>query len=150
MNKFATKPILVPVDLSDVSDRALQYATEMASSKEQIVALHVAAPYVAIDPALIALIDEEARRAEIEKSVRERFAGSEYRGIRVEVIFGDPGTEITILAKKIGAGLIVMPSHGRTGLAHLLIGSVAERVVRHAPCPVLVLRGDWKLANSTK
>jgi nucleotide-binding universal stress UspA family protein len=61
--------------------------------------------------------------------------------VRFEVLFGDPGHEIAQFAKERGAGMIVMSSHGRTGLAHLLIGSVAERVVRLAQCPVLVLRG---------
>ena len=55
-------------------------------------------------------------------------------------VLGDPGHQIAEFAKEAGAGLIVMPSHGRTGLTHLLIGSVAERVVRFAHCPVLVLR----------
>jgi nucleotide-binding universal stress UspA family protein len=58
----------------------------------------------------------------------------------VEVRIGDPGAEIVKVATELKAGLIVMPSHGRTGLKHLLLGSVAERVVRTATCPVLVLR----------
>jgi universal stress protein A len=58
------------------------------------------------------------------------------------VLFGDPGQQIAIFAKEMKAGLIVMSSHGRTGLAHLLIGSVAERVLRLASCPVLILRSD--------
>ncbi|MEZ6094353.1 MAG: universal stress protein [Pirellulaceae bacterium] len=57
-------------------------------------------------------------------------------------MFGDPGSEITRFAKENDAGLIVISSHGRTGVSRLLLGSVAERVVRLAPCPVLVLRDD--------
>ena len=55
--------------------------------------------------------------------------------------FGDPGHQIAQYAEEAKADLIVLPSHGRSGLQRLLIGSVAERVVRHAPCPVLVVRG---------
>lgn len=141
MNPFANKPILVPVDLSETSDRALLYATELASSPGQITALHVGIPYTAVEPPYMYLIDEQGRRRQLEESVHEHFADDKYRGVRVEVRFGDPGDEIASFAREHGAGLIVMPSHGRTGLSHLLVGSVAERVVRYAPCPVLVLRG---------
>ena len=53
---------------------------------------------------------------------------------------GDPGTKIVEYAREIKADLIVMPSHGRTGIKHLLLGSVAERVIRLAECPVMVRR----------
>jgi nucleotide-binding universal stress UspA family protein len=149
MNPFANKPIVVPVDLSKVSDRALEYAREFAVDAAQLVAVHVGVPYAAIEPPYMYLMDEHRRRQELEDSVRQHFAGDKFRGVKVEVRFGDPGTEIAALAKEVGAGLIVMPSHGRTGLAHLLVGSVAERVVRLAPCPVLVLRGMKALFAET-
>ncbi len=66
-------------------------------------------------------------------------AGIEGR-LELHILEGDPGHEIVKLADTLKADLIVMPSHGRTGLAHVLIGSVAERVIRLAHCPVLVLR----------
>jgi nucleotide-binding universal stress UspA family protein len=141
MTPFAGKPIVAPVDLSDASDRALAFAKEIATERNQLVALHVGLPYTAVEPPYMYLIDEEGRRRELEESVHKHFEGPQYADIRVEVRFGDPGSEIASFAKEIGAGLIVMPSHGRTGLAHLLIGSVAERVIRYAQCPVLVLRG---------
>ena len=59
-------------------------------------------------------------------------------------VIGDPGHEITEYAEEIGASLIITPSHGRTGLSRLLIGSVAERVVRLAKCPVMVLKSKHK------
>ncbi len=141
MNKFANTPILVPVDLSEASDRALDYALELADAPEQITALHIAVPYIAVESPYMYLIDEEGRRRELEEAVHKHFGGDKYRGVRVKVRYGDPGSEIAAFAKELGVGLIVMPSHGRTGLAHLLVGSVAERVMRYAPCPVLVLRG---------
>jgi nucleotide-binding universal stress UspA family protein len=141
MNPFTGKPIVAPVDLSEASDRSLAFAKELATEPQQIVALHVGLPYTAIEPPYMYLIDEQGRRKELEESVHRRYEGEKNNGIRIEVRFGDPGSEITSFAKETGAGLIIMPSHGRTGLAHLLVGSVAERVIRYAPCPVLVLRG---------
>lgn len=60
----------------------------------------------------------------------------------VEVASGDPAEAIVQVARDHGIDLIVMSTHGRTGLAHVALGSVAEKVVRHAPCPVLVTRGQ--------
>ena len=114
---------------------------DLASGLEQVVALHVGLPYIAVESPYMFLIDEEGRKKQLEEAVRERFVKDKYRNVRIEVRYGDPGHEIADFAREIGAGLIVMPSHGRTALSHLLIGSVAERVVRYAPCPVLVLRG---------
>lgn len=142
MDIFADKSILVPVDLSDASDRAVDYALDMAATPQQVTVLHVALPYVAIEPTYMYLVDEELRRRKLEEEVRARFDAEKYANVRVEIRFGDPGDTIALYAKEHGVNLIVMPSHGRTGLAHLLIGSVAERVVRYATCPVLVLRGQ--------
>ena len=61
---------------------------------------------------------------------------------RLDVGIGDPGHVLVDLAKQIDAGLVVISSHGRTGLTRVLLGSVAERVVRHADCPVLVLKSE--------
>jgi nucleotide-binding universal stress UspA family protein len=147
---FANRPILAPVDLSEASDRALEFALKMASSPKQVMAVHVGVPYVFVEPAFIPLFSEEERRAKLEEAVQEHFAADKFRKVPIHVEFGDPGERIAAVAKEIGAGLIVMPSHGRTGLPHLLIGSVAERVIRLAPCPVLVLRGNWKASNSNR
>lgn len=141
MNPFASQRILVPVDLSPASDRALDYGLELAEAPELVTALHVGLPYTAVEPPYMYLVDEQSRRDQLEAAVLERFAAPRYSGVHIEVRYGDPGHEIADYARESGAGLIVMPSHGRTGLAHLLVGSVAERVVRYAPCPVLVLRG---------
>lgn len=60
--------------------------------------------------------------------------------VRIEVVAGDPASEILRRARTHGIDLVVVGTHGRTGLKHLVLGSVAERVVRQAPCPVLVVR----------
>jgi nucleotide-binding universal stress UspA family protein len=144
MSPFANKPIVVPVDLSETSNHALDFARSLTASPSNVTAIHVGLPFAAVDPPYMFLIDDATRRAELEASVHQHYAAYESQGFRMVVRYGDPGDEITKYSQEIGAGLIVMPSHGRTGLSHLLIGSVAERVVRHARCPVLVLRGMSK------
>ncbi|MCP6770051.1 universal stress protein, partial [Klebsiella pneumoniae] len=73
-------------------------------------------------------------------ALREKLAGPQYAGIQTAVLRGEPAHGIANYAQEKGIELIVIPSHGRTGITRLLIGSVAERVVRLAHCPVMVLR----------
>ncbi|MFV2068154.1 MAG: universal stress protein, partial [Pirellulales bacterium] len=103
--------------------------------------VHVLAEMVATEPGIVwEVVDDESRRRHALEALTERFSEAPYRGVDVQIDFGDPGQQIADFSKKVDAELIVLPSHGRTGLARLLIGSVAERVVRLAHCPVLVLR----------
>lgn len=140
MNMFANTPIIVPVDFSDECDRAVDSAIQIAALPTSVTLVHVLPPLGAMEPLVAFSIDDAARTDSIRGAFGRRFADPKYRGIKFHVGFGDAGHEICAFAKEANAGLIVMPSHGRTGIAHLLIGSVAERVVRLAPCPVLVLR----------
>ena len=140
MNRYANAKILVPIDFSEESGGALDAALEIAGSNEQITAVHVAPPLGSFEPGVVYIATDAERVETLLHSIHRRFADPKYRNVKFDVLFGDPGHEITEYAKSAGTGLIVMPSHGRTGLAHLLIGSVAERVIRLAHCPVLVLR----------
>jgi nucleotide-binding universal stress UspA family protein len=141
MNRFANTPIVAPVDFSDEADKAVDFSLELASSPSCITAVHVAPPIVSFEPAaLYGAIGDDERKEQLLGALHKRYADPKYRGVQFAVRFGDPGHEIVNFANEANAGLIVMPSHGRTGLAHILLGSVAERVVRLAPCPVLVLR----------
>jgi nucleotide-binding universal stress UspA family protein len=85
-------------------------------------------------------IDDNSRREHAAEVLRQRLSDPKHLGVRIEILFGDPGSEIADYAQRHSADLIVLPSHGRTGLKRLLLGSVAERIVRLAHCPVLVLR----------
>jgi nucleotide-binding universal stress UspA family protein len=86
------------------------------------------------------VIDLEVQIRETTQALYDRFKEKRFEGIKFHVCYGDPGIEIAQYAEEIKADAIIMPSHGRRGLKRLLIGSVAERVVRLAHCPVFVLK----------
>ena len=141
MSWFGGKKLLVPIDFGEQSQAAVDEALQMARSPADVCVVHVAPNLTISSPEVVwEAIDDETRRENIENLFRKRFAAGNYRGISFQVLFGDPGHKIADYAQRIDADLIVMPSHGRTGLQRLLIGSVAERVLRLSPCPVLVLR----------
>jgi nucleotide-binding universal stress UspA family protein len=134
------KNVVVPIDFSDESFAALTTARELVADPSSLHLVHVL-PYLEVtEPGVIwEAIDDASRRKHAEDALRERL-GASYPGAKIFIAFGDPGREVAEYAQTSGAELIVLPSHGRTGLSRLLIGSVAERVVRLAHCPVLVLR----------
>jgi len=133
--------IVVPVDFSDESFAAIDDALEMVADASHLHVIHVLPHLSANDPAIRwNVIDEKTAAERIRTGIEERLTAPKYRGHRLKIAFGNAGAEIAAYAEKIDADLIVLPSHGRTGIKRLLIGSVAERVVRLAHCPVLVLR----------
>lgn len=141
MKFFTSQPIIVPWDFSEMAIAALEKAVGLAESNEQIEVVHVTPYPAAMEPSVVwGTYSEDEIRASLLKSFREQFPEDKYPGIKFVSYFGDPGSHITKHAKQVDAGLIVISSHGRSGLQRLFIGSVAERVVRLSPCPVLVLR----------
>lgn len=139
MSAFGRQIVLVPVDYSDESKRALAVGCEAVATAGVLHVTHVipSPPVGVVSPGTSSeerAIDDLARL--------EQFLGDVgvEGSLKLHILEGDPGHEIVKLADALQADLIVMPSHGRTGIAHVLIGSVAERVVRLAHCPVLVLR----------
>jgi universal stress protein A len=145
--------ILVPVDFSAPSRAALAYAARIAAdAKAALHVLHVweepryswsGGGEIAGDaPTGHAALGQFVRTragAELERLLREIEDAAHVR-VFGRLDMGDPFEAILKAAKTGGFDLVVMGTHGRTGLAHVLLGSVAERVVRHAPCPVLTLR----------
>lgn len=141
MNWFQGKKILVPLDFSEESHQAVDTALEIASSAADICVIHIASDLAVSSPEVIWEVHtDEIRSKNIEKAFHKEFADEKYRELQFFVAFGDPGHGIADYAQQTAVDLIVMPSHGRTGIKRLLIGSVAERVLRLAHCPVLVLR----------
>ncbi|HXG18664.1 MAG TPA: universal stress protein [Methylomirabilota bacterium] len=142
------KTILVPCDFSEYAERAYVWAIALAEKwGAKIILLHAAQLFTSLGyPESVYLLDlkkmEEEILADAEKRLGEFAAkkGSSSVVVETRAVTGDPFWEICRTAEQEHADLIVMGSHGRTGLAHVLLGSVAERVVRHAVCPVLVAR----------
>ena len=133
--------ILVPLDYSASADRALAYAIEFAKKLQaRVTLLHVIDFPQLVDTSLApyrARLAAETGRA-LEACLQQvQDAGVQGDMLRVH---GTPFQEIIETAKTAGVDLIIMGTQGRTGLPHLLLGSVAEKVVRLAPCPVLVTR----------
>lgn len=141
MSWFPKQKVVVPIDFSDESFKALATAIELVDNFEHVLVVHVLQDLSPMEPGEIwGTIDHETRIRHTMKALRERLAENGHDDVVTDVVIGDPGHEIAELAEREKADLIVLTSHGRTGLKHLLIGSVAERVIRLAHCPVLVLR----------
>lgn len=146
------RKILVPVDFSAGSRQALQLALALArSSGARVDALYVWEPprVVPLDvqvfnPGQTAPLLEHARRA-AEERMREFLDDLGLPATErpsSEIAVGDPTDEIVERAAESGYDLLVLGAHGRSGIARLLLGSVAEKVIRRSPCPVLVVRGS--------
>lgn len=142
MSWFPRTCVVVPYDFSERSGQAIEIARDMVADLTQLHVIHVLPTITVSDPGMIwDVVDNDARRREAKKAFHDGFAATPFHKADFQVAFGDPGHEIAAYAEKLKADLIVMPSHGRSGVTRLLIGSVAERVVRLAHCPVLILRG---------
>ena len=141
MSWLPKQKVVVPVDFSDESFAALSKARELVDDPANLLVVHVLQELSAMEPGeMWRTIDHEDRIRHTRQALRERLAKDEQDSVSTDVVIGDPGHEITALAEREKADLIVLNSHGHTGLKRLLIGSVAERVIRLAHCPVLVLR----------
>src|SRR5262245_45119836 len=143
------RSILVPTDFSPSSDRAIDYASAVAANFCATVHLiHVLDPLVPSSVPWEAPTERAARHERSYQDGRARLAvvaatlDEQRVHVTSEVRSGNPATEIEHAAIDYGADLIVMATHGRTGLPHLLLGSVAEHMIRYANCPVLVVRDD--------
>ncbi len=133
--------VIVPIDFSDTSMDAIPVAVELASSTADVHVLHVLVPLEGLSPGVVwGEVTDQSRETAVRDSFAKQAAKLNLPETRFDVRFGDPGTEITNYAKQVGADLIVIPSHGYGGLQRFVLGSVAERVIRHAECEVLVLR----------
>jgi len=147
--------ILVPVDFSTGSRAAVDYAALIAAKLGASIDLfHVwTPPQLVPDTLLVIAPDQKGGGFTLEDLARNRaqvemkeFQGVlHHRGVgnvQSHVGIGDPAREILAFAARAKHDLIVMGTHGRTGFAHLIVGSVAEKVVRRATCPVLTVRKE--------
>jgi len=139
----AFRTILCPTDFSELSGEAFHLAAALARDHgARLVVLHVAAPPPGVNYAEMekALARPDGCRRELEDRLRGYAAPA---GVAVEhrLAEGEPAAEVLRAAEDVGCDLIVMGTHGRTWLRRALMGSIAEQVVRRAPCPVLTISG---------
>jgi nucleotide-binding universal stress UspA family protein len=144
---FPIRKILFPTDFSEHSRAAFEVACALARDyRAELLVVHVHRPPQVFAPDGIALavpeepLDLRARLAQV------RPADSQVK-VEYHLAEGDPATEILSIAQSRGSDLIVMGTHGSTGLSRLLMGSVAESVLRKAPCPVLTVRNPVKFTD---
>ena len=140
------KKVLAPTDFSDPSRVAVDYAVEMVAPGGTIILCHVVDDIpltygyvgVAVPPPELGRKMADEAAAELERFVPAKVPP----GVNVvrKVLHGSPFVSIVRLARDESVDVIVMGTHGRSGLKHILIGSVAEKVVRKSPCPVMVVR----------
>lgn len=145
--KIKLKKILLPVDFSDRSRYAMRYAMRFAEQfNAKLVLLHVVEmTYVGAEPGFVNLVELEQELIESRRTQLDEMVEKDVRGkVPAEAIV-KPGRAFQVInetAEDVGADLIVISTHGYTGLKHVLMGSTAERVVRHASCPVLTVRPE--------
>jgi universal stress protein A len=142
---FKLKKILVPIDFSECSQKALQYALSFARQfKASLVLVHVV--NINFGYGEIAAIDYPTLEKQIREGSEKQLATLAQQEIgesipaEIHVCAGAAAREIVEAARNLDCDLIIISTHGHTGLKHVLLGSTSESVVRHAPCPVLVVR----------
>jgi nucleotide-binding universal stress UspA family protein len=137
----AIKKILFPTDFSKSERTALEMATSLARDRAaKLVIVHVEEPPMAYGGGELYYGIEEPDRFQLQKMLTEVVPTDAAVNFEHKLMVGSPATSIVHLAEKEGVEMIVMPTHGRTGLARVLMGSVAEEVVRKAKCPVLTVK----------
>jgi nucleotide-binding universal stress UspA family protein len=135
------KTILFPTDFSTASDAAIEHAATLAaSSGATLLILHVEEPPLAYGGGELYYGIPEPDSERIRKMLDDVRPKDSTVPCTHRLTMGDPAAEIVRIAAEEGAEMIVLGTHGRTGMTRLLMGSVAEAVVRRAPCPVLVYR----------
>ena len=144
---FSIKRILVPVDFSECSRKALRYAIPFAQQfGASLTLLHVAqinyavGEFGMIDSPLTEVQVREATDLAMDKLLQGEIGGAVPATRQTRI--GRPASEIAAAAKELDADLIIISTHGHTGLKHVFLGNVTENVARLAPCPVLVVREE--------
>ncbi len=138
---MSERKILFPTDFSHTGDAALEMASTLARERgAKLLIVHVEEPPAAYGAGEMYYGMPDPVTEDLRKMLEQVVPPAPDVACERRLITGDPAMAIAKLAQEEGVELIVMGTHGRTGLMRLLMGSVAEAVVRRAPCPVLTLR----------
>jgi nucleotide-binding universal stress UspA family protein len=151
------RTVLVPLDGSETGERALPWAKAVAGSTAQIVLMEVtplASTVRSIGGQVIGTAEtiQEGYRQMAERQLGdavEKWFGKDDK-VSTVIAIGDPGEQILAVAEERGADLIVMSSHGRGAIGRFVSGSVADRIVRHAPLPVMIVGPEGEIATDAK
>lgn len=139
------RKIVYPTDFSTAGQTALEMATSLARDRgAKLVIIHVEEPPMAYGGGELYYGIEEPDRSELEKMLKAVVPTDPTVGYEHRLAIGGPAEGILHVAENENAEMIVMSTHGRTGLTRMLMGSVAEEVVRKAKCPVLTVKGTPK------
>lgn len=143
MSWFPKQRVVVPIDFSSASDEAIQTALEITRNPGDVHVVHVALlpNFIPYAGEVVSSV-EPSRWLELARTHLSDYLKSrpQFAGVCSRVLEGDAGIRIAGFAAEVHADLIVMPSHGYHGVKRFVLGSVAEIVLRHAPCEVLILR----------
>jgi len=143
MSWLPKKTVLVPTDFSEPSVDAVNTALDLVENPSDVHVLYVLEELEHSAPAaLFGDFDEASRKQRAGEFLDQFIQRNDISGVTKVIRIGNPGLEITEYARESKSELIVIPSHGHHGLRRILLGSVAERVLRHAACPTLVLRRE--------
>lgn len=138
---LSARCVIVPIDFSEESPRAIAAALQVVETAAQLHLIHVMPPLETMSPGFImGNLTDDVRRERVHQALAALAADNAAADATLAVAIGTPGLEIADYAKQQEADLIVIPSHGYQGVKRLFLGSVAERVLRHAPCNVYVVR----------
>lgn len=142
------KTILFPSDFSTSENAAFDYAVDLARSNDaKLLIVHVEEPPMMYGDGNMYYGTHEPDHDGVRRMLHERKPSN--AGVHAEhhLLQGDPALEIVALAEHEHADMIVMSSHGRTGLARLMMGSITEAVMRAAPCPILIVKPQVRLRD---
>lgn len=140
MSWLPKKTVVVPVDFSTASADALTTALQLVAQPQDVRVIYVSAPSTLFSMEGWSAADATAHTQAVTEQLAKFVAEHNASGTLQQIREGDPGLVVADYAAEVRADLIVMPSHGYHGVTRVLLGSVTERVLHHAKCPVLVLR----------
>ncbi len=143
--------IVCAVDFSEASRGALEHAAELARRfHAELLLVHVWKGLLARGDEGVALPPTPQEKAELGRKLEEWERDAEQIGgreVRSVLTTGSPGTEVAKIASEERADLVVTGTHGRTGFERAVLGSVAEEILRHSPCAVLVVKGPREVGD---